>query len=69
MKLTKGKIEKIFNKKKQSYKKLNNKKIVKKNITCSFRKTNNNLHNSTLSTFSTFKKSGAKISDCGIKIL
>ena len=66
MKLTKGKIEKIFNKKKQSYKKLNNKKIVKKNITCSFRKTNNNLHNST---FSTFKKSGAKISDCGIKIL
>ena len=27
MKLTKGKIEKIFNKKKQSYKKLNNKKL------------------------------------------
>jgi hypothetical protein len=66
MKLTKGKIEKIFNKKKQSYKKLNNKKIIRKNITCSFRKNNNNLHNSTLSTF---KKSGAKISDCGIKIL
>jgi len=62
MNLTKGKIEKIFNKKKQSYKKLNNKKIVKKNITCNFRKTNNNLYNST------FKKSGAKISDNGIKI-
>jgi hypothetical protein len=62
MNLTKGKIEKIFNKKKQSYKKLNNKKIVKKNITCNFRKTNNNLYNST------FKKGGAKNTDNGIKI-
>ena len=60
MNLTKGKIEKIFNKKKQTYKKLNCKKVFKKNITRCFRKKNSNLHNSTFSTFSTFKKSGAK---------
>ena len=57
MKLTKGKIERIFNKKNQSHKKLNNKKIIRKNVTASFRKKDVNLHNST---FSTFKKSGAK---------
>ena len=55
MKLTKGKIERIFNKKNQSHKKLNNKKIIRKNITLNFRKKAVNLHNST-----TFKKSGAK---------
>ncbi len=53
MNLTKGKIQKIFNKKNQTYKKLNCKKVLKKNITNCFRKKNNNLH-------STFKKSGAK---------
>jgi len=58
MNLTKGKIQKIFNKKNQTYKKLNCKKVLKKNITNCFRKKNSNLHNS--STFSTFKKSGAK---------
>jgi hypothetical protein len=57
MKLTKGKIERIFNKKNQSHKKLNNKKFIRKNITLNFRKKGVNLHNST---FSTFKKSGAK---------
>jgi hypothetical protein len=57
MKLTKGKIERIFNTKNQSHKKLNNKKIIRKNITCSVKKKILNLHNST---FSTFKKSGAK---------
>lgn len=51
MKLTKGKIERIFNKKNQSYKKLNNKKFIRKNITLNFRKKGVNLHNST------FKKS------------
>jgi hypothetical protein len=51
MKLTKGKIERIFNKKNQSLKKLNNKKIIRKNITCSVKKKALNLHNST------FKKS------------
>ena len=55
MNLTKGKIEKIFNKKKQTYKKLNYKKVFKKNITSCFRKKNSNLHNST------FSKSGAKL--------
>jgi 2C-methyl-D-erythritol 2,4-cyclodiphosphate synthase len=60
MNLTKGKIQKIFNKKNQTYKKLNCKKVLKKNITSCFRKKNSNLHNSTFSTFSTFKKSGAK---------
>ena len=58
MNLTKGKIQKIFNKKNQTYKKLNCKKVLKKNITNCFRKKNNNLN----STFSTFKKSGAKSS-------
>ena len=52
MNLTKGKIQKIFNKKNQTYKKLNSKKVLKKNITNGFRKKNSNLHNS-----STFRKS------------
>jgi hypothetical protein len=51
MNLTKGKIEKIFNKKKQTYKKLNYKKVLKKNITSCFRKKNSNLNYT-----STFKK-------------
>jgi 2C-methyl-D-erythritol 2,4-cyclodiphosphate synthase len=64
MNLTKGKIQKIFNKKNQTYKKLNCKKVLKKNITNCFRKKNSNLHNSTFgksgAKSSTFEKSGAK---------
>jgi hypothetical protein len=52
MKLTKGKIEKICNLKKQSRKRFNNNKIIsKKNITFSNLRTknsSNNLHNKTI---------------------